>query len=315
MPDQYGYLPGTAPDFSAKTSSWNVGLENLSAPVSPIIVSTQYVTNPFSCGAILTISGSIDDDIAINGFVYESGFFPYMNGVCGGGDCAQASSWTKTADRLSNSVHSLGDPCVIEVGAAESTRIDLLNNWGTGANANLSIAYAPIVPHGSSIAQPPPIGYSEITKHFRVNVSDLVQGNPQLNFNYQFPNMQLLGAAYPLTHQTYELSSGATGRIWQRRTYQNPFKSYAALVKVTGYADGGVGINGNIVAYMQGETYQSVSVDPSQSYTFGVSKGDTFTVDWIAYEGQPNVNRLDLTITITRVEFGGVAGPGPVAMP
>jgi hypothetical protein len=305
IPDECGYLPGQQPSATPQTATWSVDFDNLGESQSvgtgsSSIMATYYSINPFNYPAILKITGSVDDDLIINGFRYESGFFPYVNAKCTTGNCTQVSSWSPTSLEY-NGTHSLSDPYVLEVNAAESTKIELYNNWGTTSGTSLLISYAPVIPCGSRIKEPVPDGYRQVVKRFSVDVDRLSAGNSPSNFTYGFPNTQLLGLSYPLTPIQYDLPSGATARVWQRRTYQNPFKSSSATVRVSGYADGGVGINGNILAYMRGETYQSSSVDPSQYYQFGITNGDSFDVDWIAYNGQQGVNKIDITVTISRL--------------
>lgn len=297
--DSCGYLPGNAPSSDPITYSWNDSFENLTTSQTISagnmgIISTRHITNPFDSGAILTITGSVDDDIAVNGFVYEGGFFPFMNGLVNN-------------PLTLNGLHTILDPYILEVSASEVTKIDLYNNWGTGSLADLSIQYSPIIPCGSGIMEPYPIGYLSVVKNFVVDISSLLQGNPESNFNYQDPDMQLLGQSYPLSAQTYDLQSGSVARVWQSRTYQNPFKSYAT-VTITGYADGGVGVNGNIIAYMQGETYQSNTVDPNQTFSFSIIEGDSFIVDWIGYEESMSMNSIAVEITIARSN-ASVANP------
>lgn len=303
MPDNCGNLPGSQLNSTPVSSYWEISGGNSSAVQNKLtLVATHFTSNPFNDSAMIKIDGRVGDQIVVNDFIYENNFLPFYEP-------------NSQFNGISNGEYEILDPYIAEVGVSEVTQIDvykrLTDHTGDAYLADLTITYSPIIPclsgsgAGSGISEPYPEGYAMVTKTFYVNIPGLLAGTiTPTQSGYPSNSLKLLGAAFPLSAETYSLPSGQTAKIWQSRTYKNPFRS-TAIVTISGYADGGVGINGNIIAYMRGETYQSTAVDPNQSYTFGISEGDTFTVDWIAHSGAQNISTVNVAVRMQRIGSNG----------
>ena len=97
---------------------------------TPAYGSVQYSQNPYSTDAVICVTGGTNDDIIINGSVYQDGMFSgcwagYGITTCGSLNCAHGFTYSA------------------KVGPNESTSFQCRNNCAEGG-ANVNICYQPI---------------------------------------------------------------------------------------------------------------------------------------------------------------------------
>jgi hypothetical protein len=85
-------------------------------------------TNPLPGQALMTISGIVDDDVLIDGEIYEPGQYPIQN-----------LSWSCSL----NQAHSFRYEKI--VGPGVSTTVGFNDNWGVSSAISITVSYEPVV--------------------------------------------------------------------------------------------------------------------------------------------------------------------------